>query len=214
MKDVMLVIVTALISGLMATIVTIWWQRKSEERSKKMKVFETLMSYRYNFSDQASVNALNSIDVIFYKDSAVRRAYADFLSEAGKKPELNPNINDKHLKLLEVISSSLGLKDIHWDEIKQCYYPIGLAEKTREESVLRKMQIQNTSTELARKKDQENAPANNQYAEQFAIQMLPSLIQNPESLKMLIELSQNSGKPMSSPKNDGDKHDTSNQTKN
>lgn len=188
MKDVILVIVTALISGMLATIVTLWWQRKTELRQKKMKVFETLMSFRYMISAQESVNALNSIDVVFYKDKRVRKAYTDFLNEAGKKPELDPNIQDRHLKLLEEMSISLGLKDIHWDDIKQSYYPKGLSDKIVEESMLRKMQLQATSAEIAREKEQQNTPASNQFNEQLAIQLIPSLIQNPESLKLLLEL--------------------------
>ena len=192
MNDVILVIVTALISGLLATIVTIWWQRKSELRKEKMKIFETLMAYRYMIFAQECVNALNSIDVVFYKDSAVRKAYSDFLQEAAKKPEFNPNIPDKHLKLLEEMSKSLGLKDIHWDDIKQSYYPSGLSEKIMEESLLRKMQIQSVSTELTQEQAPQNIPSNNQFNEQMVAQLLPALLQNPESLKMLIELGKNS----------------------
>lgn len=191
MNNVVLVVITALISGLLATIVTIWWQRRSEIRNKKMKVFETLMTYRYMISSQESVNALNSIDVVFYKDKNVRKAFSDFLNETDKKPEFNPNIPDKHLKLLEEMSKSLGLKDIHWDDIKQSYYPSGLSEKIMEESLLRKMQIQSVSTELTQEQAPQNTPSNNQFNEQMVAQLLPALLQNPESLKMLIELGKN-----------------------
>lgn len=191
MNNVVLVVITALISGLFATIVTIWWQRRSEIRNKKMKVFETLMTYRYMISSQESVNALNSIDVVFYKDKNVRKAFSDFLNETDKKPEFNPNIPDKHLKLLEEMSKSLGLKDIHWDDIKQSYYPSGLSEKIMEESLLRKMQIQSVSTELTQEQAPQNTPSNNQFNEQMVAQLLPALLQNPESLKMLIELGKN-----------------------
>ena len=191
MNNVVLVVITALISGLLATIVTIWWQRRSEIRNKKMKVFETLMTYRYMISSQESVNALNSIDVVFYKDKNVRKAFSDFLNETDKKPEFNPNIPDKHLKLLEEISKSLGLKDIHWDDIKQSYYPSGLSEKIMEESLLRKMQIQSVSTELTQEQAPQNTPSNNQFNEQMVAQLLPALLQNPENLKMLIELGKN-----------------------
>lgn len=191
MNNVVLVVITALISGLLATIVTIWWQRRSEIRNKKMKVFETLMTYRYMISSQESVNALNSIDVVFYKDKNVRKAFSDFLNETDKKPEFNPNIADKHLKLLEEMSKSLGLKDIHWDDIKQSYYPSGLSEKIMEESLLRRMQIQSVSTELTQEQAPQNTPSNNQFNEQMVAQLLPALLQNPESLKMLIELGKN-----------------------
>ena len=191
MDNVVLVVITALISGLLATLVTIWWQRKSEIRNKKMKVFETLMTYRYMISSQESVNALNSIDVVFYKDKNVRKAFSDFLNETDKKPEFNPNIADKHLKLLEEISKALHLKEIHWDDIKQSYYPNGLSEKVTEEELLRKMQIQSVAAGLRQETAPQNTPAKNQFSEQMVAQLLPALLQNPESLKMLIELGKN-----------------------
>ncbi len=189
MENIALVVITALISGLLATIVTIWWQHRSELRRKKMDIFETLMSYRYMISNQESVNALNSIDIVFYKDEAVRKAYAAFLNETGKKPEFNPNTADKYLKLLEEMSKSLGLKDIHWDDIKQCYYPNGLAEKIQDEQMLRKVQIQNAMDAARQNAEQQNTPASNQFNEQLALQLLPVLLKNPESLKMLMEFS-------------------------
>ncbi len=189
MENIVLVVVTALISGLLATIVTIWWQHRSELRRKKMVIFETLMSYRYMISNQESVNALNSIDIVFYKDEAVRKAYAAFLNETGKKPEFNPNTADKYLKLLEEMSKSLGLKDIHWDDIKQCYYPNGLAEKIQDEQMLRKVQIQNAMDTARQNAERQNTPASNQFNEQLALQLLPVLLKNPESLKMLMEFS-------------------------
>lgn len=191
MKDIMIVILTALVSGLFATIITLWWQHRVELKRNKMKIFETLMAYRYMISAQECVNALNSIDVVFYNDKAVRKAYADFLNETDKKPEFNPNIADKHLKLLEEMSKALGLKNIHWDEIKQSYYPAGLSEKITEESLLRKMQIQSTAAGLVQEQAPQNTPAKNQFSEQTIAQLLPALLQNPESLKMLIELSKN-----------------------
>ena len=156
---------------------------------RKMDIFETLMSYRYMISNQESVNALNSIDIVFYKDEAVRKAYAAFLNETGKKPEFNPNTADKYLMLLEEMSKSLGLKDIHWDDIKQCYYPNGLAEKIQDEQMLRKVQIQNAMDAARQNAEQQNTPASNQFNEQLALQLLPVLLKNPESLKMLMEFS-------------------------
>lgn len=36
MGDIVLVVVTALISGLLATLVTIWWQKRSSEYQEKL----------------------------------------------------------------------------------------------------------------------------------------------------------------------------------
>ena len=83
MDEVLLVVVSALVSGLIATIITLWWQKRTEAYNRKMKVFETLMIYRIpgvlHFKE--NVHTLNSIDVVFYDDENVRRAYKDFLNE-------------------------------------------------------------------------------------------------------------------------------------
>ena len=57
MSNIILVIVTALISGLLATVVTIWWQRKNAVYNSKMEIFKTLMSYRYDITAEESVKA-------------------------------------------------------------------------------------------------------------------------------------------------------------
>ena len=139
---------------------------------------------------EESVIALNSIDVVFYKNRAVRKAYSDFLDEAAKRPEFNPNIADKHLKLLEEISKCLGLKDIHWNDIKQVYYPKGYADKIDEEAMLRKAQLQNAIETANRNDNLENTPVDNQ---QLVAQLLPELIKHPESIPALIELGEKFG---------------------
>lgn len=110
MDNIVLIVITALISGLLATIITIWWQKKSSAYQEKLEIFKILMAHRMRIFSEESVVALNSIDVVFYKHAKVRKAFSDFLDEASKKPEFNPNISDKHLKLLEEISKSLGVK--------------------------------------------------------------------------------------------------------
>ena len=187
MDNIVLVISTALISGLLATIVTIWWQRKSTKYNRKLNVFETMMSYRYMIHAEESVKAINSVDVVFYGNDNVRKALADFLNEAAKKPEFNPNIGDKHLKLLEEMAKTLKLNNIHWDNIKQSYYPSGLSQKIQDEEVLRKIQIQNAVETAQRNKEQENIPTENQFGEQIAMQLLPELLKNPETLRMVME---------------------------
>ena len=187
MGNIFLVMVTALISGLLATVLTIFWQKKEALYNRKMKIFETLMSYRYMIASEESVQALNSIDVIFYKDLDVRRAYNEFLDEAEKKPDMNPNIADKHLRLLEEIAKVLKLKDIRWDDIKHSYYPVGLSEKIQEENMLRKLQLQNAVNLTKNNDNVQNTPFQEQFSQQLAIQLLPELIKNPEVLKTLLE---------------------------
>ncbi|MBM6930610.1 hypothetical protein H5999_06035 [[Clostridium] spiroforme] len=193
MGNIFLVTVTALISGLLATVLTIFWQKKEAVYNRKMKIFETLMSYRYMITSEESVHALNSIDVIFYKNSNVRKAYSEFLNETEKKPEMNPNIADKHLRLLEEIAKILKLKDIRWEDIKHSYYPLGLSEKIQEENMLRKAQLQNAVNLIEKNNTVQNTSSQEQISMQLAVQLLPELIKNPEGLKSLLELGERYG---------------------
>lgn len=193
MQEIILVVVTALISGLLATLLTIWWQRRNNIYNRKMRIFETIMATRFMVSSEESVRALNSIDVVFYKNKDVRVAYQNFLNETDKKPPVPQSIEDKHLKLLEVMSKALKLKDIQWDQIKHTYYPEGLAQKIEEENVLRKMQIQNVAAGLHDNESQKNVPSSEQFNQQLVASVLPELIKNPESLEAMIEFSKAQG---------------------
>lgn len=145
MDEILLVVISALISGLIATIITLWWQKRTEAYNRKMKVFETLMIYRIpgvlHFKE--NVHSLNSIDVVFYDDENVRKAYKDFLSETDKTKEMNPNIQDKHLRLLEEMAKSLGLNKLCWEDIKHPYFPIGYSDLLKDEEAIRKTSIMN-----------------------------------------------------------------------
>ncbi len=130
MREGILVVCTALISGMMASVVTILWQKHMERYNKKLNIFQTLMACRHKIDTEENVRALNSVDVFFYKDKNVREAYREFLSEmsqtsetAGADHRCIERISDKHLKLLEEMSRSLNLGNIHWDNIKKFYYP-------------------------------------------------------------------------------------------
>lgn len=144
MGETVLLIGTALISGLIATVVTLWWQAKAKKKENKEKIFSTLMSKRYKIADKESVEALNMIDVVFYSDSKVRDAWRKFKESTdlpAEKLDRTKIIEDKHLKLLEIMAENIGYKEIKWDNIKDYYYPVGLSNKNLEEEQLRKAQL-------------------------------------------------------------------------
>jgi len=145
MEEIVLVITTALISGLLATIITLWWQKRTAAYNRKLKVFETLMIYRIpgilHFKE--NVHVLNSIDVVFYDDERVRNAYRAFLNETDKPMEMNPTTQDKYLRLLEEMAKSLGLKKLSWEDIKHPYFPRGYSDLLKDEEFMRKTAIVN-----------------------------------------------------------------------
>lgn len=180
--DTFIIICTALISGLLAAVFSFIVQKKSEIRNQKMDVFKTLMASRYLIWSEASVKALNSIEVVFYRHKNVRAAFARFLDEAEKQQSNNQSVNDKYLKLLEEISIALKLKTIHWDEIKRSYYPNGLANKINDEEILRKAQIQS----VVNKNGKDGMNSQNPISPQQASQLFDTIISQPELLKTLI----------------------------
>lgn len=181
MESSFLIIVSSVLSGLLATLITLWVQRRTRKYDSKFKIFETLMSCRYNFLAEDNIKALNSIDVIFYEDEKVRTAFENFVKEALKTPDMSPDLHGKYLKLLEEIAIPLKLKNIRWDSINNAYCPNGLIDKITEEDALRKASLQNAVNVSTMNSAQQNN------IDQHALELLQELFKNPESLKLLIE---------------------------
>ena len=188
MGETVIVVLTALCSGLIATLVTILWQKKSGVKNEKIKIFTTLMSKRYDIAAEESVNPLNMIDVVFYQSEKVRSAWKSFLETTNQpdSPTRSQAINDKHLKLLEVIAEDIGYEEIRWDDIKQYYYPIGLSNLRQDEAVLRRVQIDAGLAQINEsKKHGEVSQANTN--DQIAPQVLIEAMRNPDGLLKLME---------------------------
>lgn len=186
MGETLLVISTSLISGLLATIITIICQKKSEKKKAKREIFETLMAYRYAIHLKESVNALNKIEVVYYDNPAVIDAWQNFKREADRAAEniSKPNtLQDKQLKLLEEMAKAIGYKKINWDKIKDYYFPQGLSSQLQEETLLRKAQLQNIT--------QSNIQPHNvqlKKDDQLAMQILMKILEQPNGISQLKEL--------------------------
>jgi len=198
MANTIIVVLTALCSGLIATLVTIWWQKQNAQKAEKVRIFTVLMSKRYNIIAEECVDALNMIDIVFYSDKKVRTAWKEFhdATNMPEQPMRGQIINDKHLKLLEVMAEAIGYKDIRWEEIKRSYFPQGLSDKNEQEAVLRGVQIQ-VALEQIKEKHESNASAQVNNEEMLKTQMVLSALENPDKFLKFIEAAekaQNFGK--------------------
>lgn len=135
----------AILSGLFATLISIFYQHRAEIKRRKNNVFETLMANRYYLASEATVRALNLVDVVFSSSKTIRLAYKEFLDETNRPEDGGPAIGDKFLTLLERIAGDLGLKNIQWDVIKRYYLPVGLLQRMNDETMLRKLQIRSAA---------------------------------------------------------------------
>lgn len=143
-----MVIIPALISGILATIITLFWQNYSQKKEAKNSTFNTLMAYRFCISDPENVKALNSIQVVFYKSKNVQQAWKNFKQETDKIPCDNKRIEDSYIKLLEEVGKVCGYRQIVWHEIKDYYFPMALSEEINENNRLRKANLQRAEKDL------------------------------------------------------------------
>ena len=143
MGNVALVIITALFSGTIATVITILWQKKNQTKQTKEKIFTVLMSKRYDIASEESVDALNMVEVVFCKSKIVRTAWKEFMEAVNMSDSRirDTKIADKHLKLLEAMAKDIKYKEIEWEDIKNYYYPVALSTRKQDEIILRKIQI-------------------------------------------------------------------------
>ena len=68
MGNVWSILVSAMLSGVFATIITLWWQNKSQLKKEKVRIFTVLMSKRYDVTAAECVESLNMIDVVFVSE--------------------------------------------------------------------------------------------------------------------------------------------------
>ena len=142
MNSTVLAIISAILSGMLATIITLLWQNRNEKIRTKKEIFTVLMAYRFKIAHAESVKALNCVQAVFYDSPAVQNAWKLFLDAADKKPYNAQDLVDAHIQLLEEISKDLNYKNINWKDIKRNYYPDGLSSQMNEEEVLRKTQVE------------------------------------------------------------------------
>ena len=190
--DVLSIVIAAVGSGLLATIITIAVQKYSETKRIKLDIFEVLMSHRYMISDKDNVEALNKVEVVFHNNKDVRSAWEDFLNAADRSAE-NPALIgttvDKYNKLLERISNCVGYKNIDWENIKRFYYPQGLANKIAEEELLRKSQLLQASAE-----SKQDTSSGQMTAEQFGMQFMMKALETPDGLEKVAKIAEMANK--------------------
>lgn len=98
-----------------------------------MQIFRTLMTSRIYGWTVDSVHALNLIDVVFAKDTAVRGAWKNLLDAYSSSEEselMKQKRQNLNYKLLEEMAKNLGYKDrITWETIQNPYVPKGMIDQ-------------------------------------------------------------------------------------
>ena len=113
-----------------AVLVGHFFQNRAEKRRDKMNVFTAIMTDRYGWSKE-TVLALNSIPIVFSKDTSVREKWKEYYKmlciQEPNDIQLKER-NDALYKLLESMADALGYKGVvNWDDIQNPYIPRGMA---------------------------------------------------------------------------------------
>lgn len=143
--------ITAVILGpILAVQVQKLIEHWKEKRGRKVRIFKTLMATRATFLSPQHIEALNMIDLEFYKNMKIREAwklYLDQLNEPQPEPS-NPNFevllstwgdksNEYFMNLLHEMAKSLGY---NFDKVqlkKGAYYPRGHVDLESQQKYIR-----------------------------------------------------------------------------
>lgn len=83
-------------------------QDRSQKRKDKMAIFQCLMTHRATgWAHQDTVNALNTIDIVFSDCESVRKQWAVLLSKYRKEFSSQEQYREQ-CKLLELMANNLG----------------------------------------------------------------------------------------------------------
>ena len=107
-------IAAIILAPIVSVIVGQKLQNRARKRNDKMQIFKILMSSRIYGWTNASVEALNLIEVVFAKDKKVIsqwKRYYDVLSVEKPDAAQREKMIKERDALLEVIAVSLGYKD-------------------------------------------------------------------------------------------------------
>lgn len=139
MKDIVTII--ALLVGPLAAVATqLWFERRRERQRQKLWVFHTLMANRRTVLNPDFVRALNSIDVVFYQNTGVRRRFKDLLQHYSHHdwksvpvpPELVEKSRDLVAQLLAEMAKELKYSYDHTDLKDNAYAPQGWDDQENE----------------------------------------------------------------------------------
>lgn len=106
--EIVSILASALLSGLLGIWISNWYHTRNEKRREKMATFKQLMGNRNELNGQAFTEALNSVFVVFNDSKEVKQAWKEFLivaMNANRKSEMD----QKLLELFKAMSKNLDI---------------------------------------------------------------------------------------------------------
>jgi hypothetical protein len=117
-------IFAVLIGPISAVLVTLWAQKRNDERSAKRQLFLMLIGERKSLIiSKAMSQALNSIDVVFANNQKVRDLWHKYYNLLAQPP--SQDREHTWLELLSAMSEDLGILKLTATELDKFYTPQG-----------------------------------------------------------------------------------------
>jgi uncharacterized protein DUF6680 len=119
------VTVIALVAGpVIAVLITLWYQRRTDKRAAKERLFITLMAHRKSFSPAPDwTNALNLIDVVYADNPTIVQHWHSLYDILIQTPMNMQRYTYQYLELLSAMAESLGYHSIKQTDIDKFYTP-------------------------------------------------------------------------------------------
>jgi len=124
LTNAIITLIGAVLSGVLATIITLYINHKNEVMREKKTVVAEIFGYRFLLKKQGGAEkfyaALNKVPIVFNDEEEVLQAYEELhanllikdLDERGKK------MNDSLVTLLKALCTATGIKCDNWNDSK------------------------------------------------------------------------------------------------
>lgn len=123
-EQIVITLVGAIISGVLATIITLVINAKAEKKRRKQQLVDDIFGFKYQMtggiSNSVDINckgltrALNRVTIVFHDDSNVLKALDDLWIAVNDK---NTSVAEELLiTLLKEMCKSTGIKCNNWND--------------------------------------------------------------------------------------------------
>ena len=123
-EQITITLVGAIISGVLATIITLVINAKAEKKRRKQQLVDDIFGYKYqmtgSISNSLDINcqgltrALNRVTIVFHDDSDVLQALDNLW--AAVKGDNTKITDDVLITLLKTMCKSAGIKCNDWND--------------------------------------------------------------------------------------------------
>ena len=128
-QQAIITLVGAIFSGILATVITLYVNRRAERTRLKQQVVDDIFGYKYQLSNTGNtlnfdinskglVRAINRIPVIFHDEKNVLDAYDKFYNAAtiADANERAQKMDEALIDLLKVLCKSANIKCDNWND--------------------------------------------------------------------------------------------------